>query len=136
MISIDDRYWPLVLYRFSGAVSLAELEDYLVRQDEMLARKQMTGSIVMTEHVKMWDTPVLRRQAQWIKANEALLRRYSVGVALMIQSPLVRGMLKALLWIQPMPQPYIVVATADEGLKWLRDRFLALKISIDLPTQI
>ncbi len=136
MISVDERYWPLVLYRFSGDVPLAELERYLARQDELLGRKQPTGSVVLTENVKMWDTQVLRRQAQWIKTNEELLRRYSVGVGLVIHSPIVRGMLKAVLWIQPMPQPYIVTASVDEALKWLRDRFLAQNITIEMPKQI
>lgn len=136
MISVDERYWPLVLYRFSGDVPLAELERYLARQDEMLGRKQLTGSVVLTENVKMWDTQVLRRQAQWIKTNEELLRRYSVGVGLVIHSPIVRGMLKAILWIQPMPQPYIVCASVDEALQWLRGRFLAQNITIELPKQI
>jgi hypothetical protein len=136
VIVIDDRHWPLVLYRFSGSVSLSELDDYLRRQDAMLARKQLTGSIVLTGNVKMWELPVLRRQADWIKANADLLRRYSVGVAMVIQSPLVRGMLKALLWMQPMPQPHILCSDAAEGLRWLRARFLTANVSIEIPTDL
>jgi hypothetical protein len=98
MIEIDDRYWPLVLYRFSGEVSLSELNEYLDRQDELLGRKQMTGSIVLTENLRMWDAAVLRRQAEWIRQHLDALRRYSIGAALVIQSPVVRGMLKAVLW--------------------------------------
>jgi hypothetical protein len=136
MIEVDDRHWPLVLYRFSGDVSLPELDDYLKRQDEMLQRKQMTGSLVLTDHVKMWDTPVLRRQADWIKRNEEMLRRYSVGAALIIQSPIVRGMLKALLWMQPMPQPHMVSGNVDEALRWLRSRFLAANVTVEMPSRI
>jgi hypothetical protein len=136
MIEIDDRHWPLVLFRFSGEVSLAQLNEYLKRQEEFFERGTPMGSLVLTENLRMWDAPVLRRQAEWIKQNVAVLRRYSVGAALIIHSPVVRGMLKAILWIQPMPQPHVVCSTADEALRWLRARFLAANISVALPTTI
>jgi hypothetical protein len=134
MIDIDDRYWPLVLFRFSGDVSLPQLNEYLKRQEKMLERREMMGSLVLTDNLKLWDTPVLRRQAEWIKTNVEQLRRYSVGAALIIGSPVVRGMLKAVLWIQPMPQPHLVCSNVDEALAWLRARFLAA--NIDMPAGI
>jgi hypothetical protein len=133
MIDVNDRYWPLVLFRFSGTVSLPQLNAYLKRQDEQLARREHMGSLVLTEDLRMWDAPVLRRQAEWIKQNEETLRRYSVGAALVIRSPVVRGMLKAILWIQPMPQPYVVCSEIDEALRWLHARFLAANVQVQLP---
>jgi hypothetical protein len=128
--------WPLVLFRFSGDVSLTQLNDYLQRQEAMLARREMMGSLVLTEDLKLWDTPVLRRQADWIKQNVELLRRYSVGAALIIASPVVRGMLKAVLWLQPMPQPHFVTANVDQALDWLRTRFHAAHIEMPPGVQI
>lgn len=136
MIDIDERHWPLVVYRFRGNVTLPELEAYLKRQDELLARQQPTASVVLTEDVKLWDTPVLRRQAEWIKQNQDLLRRYSLGAALVIDSPIVRGMLRAILWIQPMPQPHTVSATVEGALAWLRERVARANLHIDLPAKI
>jgi len=136
MIEVDDRYWPLVVFRFSGEVSLPELNEYLERQDELLSRKQMMGSIVLTDNLRMWEAAVLRRQAEWIKQHLEALRRYSIGVGLIIQSPVVRGMLKAVLWIQPMPQPHLVCATVEEALTWLRPRFLAAHVNVELPHTI
>jgi hypothetical protein len=133
MISIEDRYWPLVLFRFSGKVTLEELNVYLKRQDEFMLRNQKTGSLVLTDNLKMWDTPVLRRQAEWIKQNLDALSRFSVGAALVINSPIVRGMLRAILWIQPMPQPHLVCSSPDEGLRWLRARFMAADVALTLP---
>jgi hypothetical protein len=136
MIRVDDRYWPLVLFRFSGQITLAELNEYLVRQDVLLARGEKTGSLVLTENLKMWETAVLRRQAEWIKQNVELLQRYSVGAALILHSPIVRGMLKAILWIQPMPQPHLVCSSVDEALQWLRSRFMAAKVNVQLPATV
>src|SRR5215471_11476687 len=106
MIEVDERLWPLVIFRFRFRPSMEELEAYLARQDAMLARREPMVSLVLAEEAKLWETAVLRRQADWIKHNQDQLRQYSLGAALVLQSPIVRGMLKAILWIQPMPQPY------------------------------
>ena len=136
MIEIDDRLWPLVIFRFRFRPSMDELERYLARQEDMLARKQPMISLVQAEQAKLWETPVLRRQAEWIKEHEALLRQYSLGVAMVMQSPIVRGMLKAILWIQPMPQPYTVCSSVEEGLRWLRERVASAHASITVPERL
>jgi hypothetical protein len=136
MIDVDERHWPFVVFHFRGQVSMDELEKYLARQDELLARHQPTCSIVLAEEAKLWETPVLRRQAEWIKTNQELLRRYSLGAALVIQSPIVRGMLKAILWIQPMPQPHAVFPRVDDALRWLRERVRLANAAITIPNQL
>jgi hypothetical protein len=133
MISIDADRWPLVIYRFSGEVSLPQLEKYLQKQDELLARHQPTGSLGLAEDMKMWEPALLKRQAAWIKQNEPLLRKYSVGAALVMPSPVVRGMLKAILWMQPMPQPHTVCSNTGDALGWLGARFAEARIRIELP---
>jgi hypothetical protein len=136
MIAIDERHWPLVVFRFSGGVSLEELERYLKRQDEFMARGQRTVSLVIAEKLGMWEPRVMRRQAEWIKQHEQALRETALGVAMVMPSPVVRGMLKALLWMQPMPQPHAVVSTAAEGLAWLRKRCLEAGAPISIPTAL
>ena len=66
MIDVDERLWPLVIYRFRGQVSLQEMNDYLARQDVLLARRQPTLSLVLAEEAKLWEAVVLRRQADSI----------------------------------------------------------------------
>src|ERR1700756_4599376 len=136
MIEVDEHLWPLVVFRFHFRPSMEELERYLARQDEMLARRVPMISLVLAEEAKLWETPVLRRQAEWIKHNEAELRRYSLGAALVMQSPIVRGMLKAILWLQPMPQPYHVCSTVEEALRWLRERVASANASITVPERL
>jgi hypothetical protein len=133
MIAIDETYWPLVVFRFSGDVSMAELEAYLKRQEEMTARQERTASLVLTENLKMWETPVLRQQAQWVKEHYDVLQRLSLGAAQVIRSPVIRGMLKAVLWLQPMPQPHVVTATVEEALAWLKLKMRAANVAVELP---
>jgi hypothetical protein len=136
MIDVDERAWPLVVFRFRGQVSLEELNVYLARQDVLLARNELTVQLVLAQETKLWETPVLRRQAEWIKINRDVLGRHSLGVALVIDSPIVRGMLKAILWIQPMPLPHAVFRTVEEALRWLRERVTEANANIAVPERL
>jgi hypothetical protein len=138
MIHINDRYWPLIVFRFSGQVSMEEMERYLTWQDAMVARNLPNASLVITENLRMWEMPVLRRQAEWIKKHEPLIRQYSIGAAMVITSPVVRGMLKALLWMQPMPQPHFVGGTTEVALSWLRECFRSQNVNwpSDVPSTL
>jgi hypothetical protein len=136
MIDIDDRQFPLVIYRFSGEVSLAELDAYLKRQEELLSRGKPIISMAIAQDLKMWEARVLRRQASWMKEHSELLRKYLLGAAIVISTPAVRGMLKAFLWIQPIQQPYRVCADVPEALAWLRTRCREAGASIQLPSSI
>jgi hypothetical protein len=62
-----------------------------------------------------------------MKANRAAIARHSVGVALVIPSPMIRGVLKAILWIEPMPQPHKLCAGEAEAVAWLKERLAAAK---------
>jgi len=133
MISIEDRHWPLVIFRYRGEVSMSDLEGCLATQEEMILRNRPSVSLVLTEDLKMWETAVLRRQAQWIKEHRADLQRLSLGVALVISSPVVRGTLRAVLYLQPIPQPHVVVGSSDLAMPWLRTKLLEANITAEIP---
>lgn len=136
MIEIDDQHWPLVIFRFHGEVSPAQVEAYLERQEKFLARCEHMVSLVFADQVKMWDVPLLKRQAAWINHHQELLRRYSLGVAFVLRSPIGRGMLKAVLWMQPLPQPHAVCGSVEDALRWLRQRVAAANPSFPLPSKL
>src|SRR5256885_16434994 len=133
MITIDEKYWPLVVFRFEGAITMAQLEEYLKRQEDLSARQSQTVALVLTKNLRMWETAVLRRQAEWLKQHRDEVARMSLGAALVIESPIVRGMLKALLWLQPMPQPHFVTNSIAPALAWLRVRLREGNLYPDLP---
>jgi hypothetical protein len=122
MIGVDDRYWPIVVFRFAGELSLAELDDYLAKMELLLDRPGRSGGLVLHEKVRAWDSAMVRRQAAWMKANADRIREKSLGVALVVTSPLLRGLLRAILWIQPMPQAHRVFADIPSALAWLSER--------------
>jgi hypothetical protein len=63
-------------------------------------------------------TPANQRQftAEWIKRTASLSRVASVGGATVTPSPILRGIITALYWLQPSPSPTFPVATRHDGM--------------------
>jgi hypothetical protein len=133
MIEIDERSWPIVIFTFRGAVTAGELEDYLTASERILAKGARYGGIVLVADLKPFDGPLIRRQATWIKEHEPALRKQSVGVALVLDSPMMRGMLRAILWLEPMPQPHAVLASQAEAWAWVSARLSQHGIEVPSP---
>ncbi len=122
MIKIEENQWPLVTFTFSGKVTAAEMDEYLAAMDRYVTRDEQYIGLVLVQDLRPWDGAVIRRQANWVKAHEQELRRQSLGVALVLPSLWLVGLLRAVLWIQPMPQPYIVCSSIEQATPWLRER--------------
>jgi hypothetical protein len=61
-------------------------------------------------------------QAEWMKLHAAEIRLNTLGIAFVISSPLVRGALTAILWLQPLACPHLVTADLDQGIAWARQK--------------
>lgn len=118
-IIVDDSRYPLLFVTFHGLPSEDEFERYLVRIDEIRIQRGGVTATIMDATRSRGATPKQRRrQAEWLKSNFAVLERTSAGTAFVIDSAIVRGVLTAILWVQPMPGPYTIVATVGEAERW------------------
>jgi hypothetical protein len=59
-----------------------------------------------------------RRSSVWMKQHMTFFEESCAGAVFIIASPLVRGVLTALLWFQPMKMPHAVVADLDAAMRW------------------
>jgi hypothetical protein len=64
----------------------------------------------------------VRLQAQFMKSYAEKIAERVVGVAFALASPLMRGVLRGVLMLQPMPCPHTVVGTEAEGVAWIKAR--------------
>jgi hypothetical protein len=121
--SIDVSRLPVVVVRFSGLATDAEFDEYLVSMTRLIVeRKQKSVTILDARQSGRSPATQRKKQAAWISAHENLLRQYSLGTAFVITSPLVRGVLTAILWLQPLPSDYTVVGTMAEAERWAHER--------------
>ena len=126
MIEVNESQWPLVVFTFSGRVTLSELEAYFAVQEPWLAAERQHVGLVIVRDLQPWEGAVIRRQAMWMKEHQNALRRCSRGVALVLPSLWLKGLLRAVLWLQPIPQPHVVCSSVEEAMAWTAERLRAM----------
>lgn len=121
-IVFEEHLRPLVVVRFVGGPSDEEFEAYLSRFDAMMADEQVYAIMFVTApDAPMTRARHARRQAQWMAANVRNIRRHVVSIAFVLQSPLMRGVLRAVLAMQPVAVEYAVFRSEDDAIAWSRD---------------
>jgi len=119
-IRVDESRFPLMVVTFEDTVDDDQFGAYLATLDAHIARRVRCAFVMDATRAGRTSAVQRRRQADWMKENEHVLRTYSAGYAFVISSPLIRGALTAILWLQPMPAPHVVVGTFGEGERWAR----------------
>jgi hypothetical protein len=104
----------------------AELMDSLARDIDGRRVAQRIGVLYFTPETAEMDSPRRRRIAQVLNDRKDKLQQTTAAFALATHSPFVRGVLNTLFWMAPPGYPYKVVATPEDGL-----RFIAEYTSID-----
>lgn len=130
-IHIDDSRFPLVVIRYVGSTSDQEFEQYLSQMEELVLARRATNAVILDASKADAASATQRRmQAEWMKAHETTLRRYSVGNAFVITSTVVRGALTAIFWLQPPAVPSDVFSTYAAAEAWALERLAAAGAAI------
>ena len=128
----DASAWPVLQFRFSGRMNAAEHDQYFSDADWLLSAPAGFTCVLDGVAMQMPEVELVRRQSSWIRQNSAAIRSVNRGFALVAPSAVIRGMVRAVLHIQPLPVPYAVFAELDEGIEWARQR-ATIKPSIAAP---
>lgn len=121
-ILIDESEAPLYVVRFEGITTDDQFRAYLDHVLRITKRGEM-HAMVYDATLAGWIPPSQRKlQADWMREHDKLNRDLTVCLSFVLPSPLLRGVLTAILWLQPMPCPHSVVSTLDEGLSFCRAR--------------
>jgi hypothetical protein len=123
MILFEDTLWPLLHLKFVGEHTPAQYEEYLVRLETYLRRPEPCIIIADTNVAQSVPLSHCRRQAEWGREHEALLREKVLGVAFVVTSTLSRLSLNVVVQLGPMPMPYTFVSHARAAAEWAAERF-------------
>ena len=125
-IFVDETAWPLIGIRYEGDIDEREFADLLHHLTGCFERARDQGSriglLYDSRRGRSASALIRKMQADWQRDNGPLLGRYGAGVAFVIDSPLVRGLLRAIMWMSRIPSPYVVTATRAEAEEWLESR--------------
>jgi hypothetical protein len=118
-ITLDLSRLPLVLTEFDGELTMAEVEEYIARMDEVRARRRPYVSVAWIRRYTR-SAAQMERFGRWFKESEAVARECSLGTALISRSTGFRFALAAIFLIRPLASPYLVCGTWAEAIAYVR----------------
>jgi hypothetical protein len=124
--------WPLAVATFGDAFADADYDAMFAQFDVAFARRERFVTLNDVRAQKSMPSAKHRaRVAEWTRSVEPLIRQYSLGYALVVLSPIARGALTAIDWLNPpkCPQAYFAAmpAACDWCIERLRSRNLPLE---------
>jgi len=113
----------VIVVRYDGVPTDAMATAYLERYTELVQRGVPYTAVFATQiSARMPSASQIRRQAAWVKEHRLLTQQYCKGLAFVLRSPAMRGVLRALLTMQPFAAEHIVVRDEAEAIAWARAR--------------
>lgn len=123
--TLDDSRWPHAVLAVIDSLTSDEEDSFAERSSALSTRGERYTAIV---NLLESDTPTsrfLRVQAAAMKRHKATLAEQCAGVAFVIDSAMMRGALRAVLHLQPLPCPYTVVKHLDQAEAWVAEALAA-----------
>lgn len=114
----DDDQWPLVVLRVEGSVTAEEEVEFSERSTRLPERGVRYAVIVDLAEAGTPSPQFVRLQSKAQKLRSEGIRTYCAGIAFVIRSPMIRGALRAILHLQSLPCPQVVVASMQEARAW------------------
>jgi len=128
----DENAWPLSYVRFpSKPLSDEGFEYFIERYTAMVERRISFATILDSRGLTTAITAHQRKRlTEWFDVTGELAGEYHFGIAILINSALVRGALKAVTWVKPIPVPVRPFGSIADAAPWLREIFDEQKILI------
>jgi len=121
-IEVREDLAPLYVITFVGVPTDAQFDAYLEKLTRITTRIDSRALIYDASNAGGTPPSQRKKMAEWMKRYEAQVRAGTVGTAFVLPSAIMRGVLTAILWVQPMACPHHVVATMAEAKSWCNDR--------------
>jgi hypothetical protein len=116
--TFDDSLWPLLQVRVVGVASPQQFEEYL--EDSLAYFHRREPYVIVSDllQVGMLPAELRRRQAEWTKLHDGLIRERLLGNAFIINTPFFRLGLNVLFHLNPPTWPYVIVPRMEPALAW------------------
>ena len=124
-------YWPVVVNVIENGHDLSEIEDVLAVNEVALSRGPQFVTIRdFRTHNQQVTALQRKRLAQWQDDNWKLIQARCLGVANIMPSPVVRGVLRAVFWMSTPPTREEVFDTTEEAVtaafRWAKEANLLM----------
>lgn len=128
----DDNAWPLLYVRFpSKPLSEEGFEYFIERYTAVVERRIPFATILDSRGLSTAITAHQRKLlTEWFEVTGELAGEHHFGIATLISNALIRGALKAVTWVAPVPVPIRPFGSIAEAAPWIREIFAEQRIPI------
>jgi hypothetical protein len=128
----DDDAWPLLYVRFpSKPLNDEGFEYFIERYTTMVERRMPFATILDSRGPATAITANQRKRLiNWFDVTGELAEQYHFGIALLLSNTIIRGALRAVTWVKPVPVPIKPFGSIVEASTWLRELFAEQNIPI------
>lgn len=134
VIGLCLEFSPVVVRQMCAGTTDEELRSQLDGVAEHLAETNRQGlrTVVIVDVTKATrSTPAQRRiDAEWRTRHDAMIRRTSLGAAIVVPDQFTRGALSAMLWLRPPPNGHLVTLSLEDAVEWAVARLASHGIAI------
>lgn len=133
----DETAWPLLYVRFpSKPLSDDGFEHFISRYTEMVERRVLFATILDSRGLSTAITAQQRKRLTlWFDVTGELAGQYHFGIAVLMSNAIIRGALKAVTWVAPIPVPIMPFASVSDSAPWIRAIFTEQRIPITPPIE-
>jgi hypothetical protein len=128
----DETAWPLLYVRFpSKPLSEEGFEYFIERYTNAVERRTRFATILDSRGLTTAITANQRKQlTEWFEVTGELAGEHHFGIAVLISSAVIRGALKAVTWLAPIPVPVKPFGSIADSGPWVRAIFAEQGIPI------
>lgn len=110
--------WPVVRFEFIGRLSAEEITQYLADSDALIAGGKPFATVMDGSGMLLPEAEFVRKQAGWVRDHVEDMQRLNCGIAFVVRSTLIRGVVRAVMHFQEIPVPHAWFATLEDAMAW------------------
>lgn len=128
----DHNAWPLLYVRFpSIPLSDEGFEYFIERYTTTVERRIPFATILDSRGLTTAITANQRKRlTEWFDVTGDLAGEHHFGIAVLISNAIIRGALKAVTWVRPIPVPIKPFGSIADASTWVREIFAEQRIAI------
>jgi hypothetical protein len=125
-IELDDTRWPIVVVRYPKvAIDDDDFARLIEGVTSYIHRREPWGMLNDTRDAAIPNRAQTKAIVAMYDANEALVRQYWRGTALVFDSPLFAAVVTTISWLRPPLHPLKTFRRYDDAVAWLDERLRA-----------
>ena len=123
-MTVDMSVWPIVVFTSADDMTDEAMEKFLRFYEEtIMSREERFAAVFDLRQSGTMPSRQRKMLTDRMNKNKEFKKKYCVGTAMVFDSPAVRAVLIAMLWLFSPEHKTQVFKTYEEAIAWAKSRF-------------